>query len=82
MAYFKHIDDEFDFGKYKGLSLSDVMDIDSEYVTWCMLTVSEKNCGFIILDEAMEELIAIYVNFIVTVKFEKMRYMRMTVDYI
>ena len=31
MAYFQHIDDEFDFGKYKELSLSDVMDINPEY---------------------------------------------------
>ncbi len=77
MAYFKHIDDEFDFGKYKGLSLSDVMDINPEYITWCMLNVSGPFCSFIISDEAMQELIAIYETFLVTTKFEERRRIRM-----
>ena len=40
MAYFEHIDDEFDFGKFKGFSLSDVMDINPDYIIWCMLNIN------------------------------------------
>lgn len=74
MAYFYHIDDLFDFGKFKGLSLSDVMDLEPEYVRWCMFNVSSPS--FIIMDEAMEELKMIYPDFLVTVAFERQRMLR------
>lgn len=74
MAYFAHIDDEFDFGKYKGLSLSDVMDINPDYVTWCIMNISNNQyCEFIITDEAMQELISIYSDFLVTQDLEDAR---------
>ncbi|WP_099147652.1 hypothetical protein [Bacteroides sp. KFT8] len=74
MAYFQHLDDEFDFGKYKGLSLSDVMDINPEYIVWCMMNISNNQyCSFIITDEAMQELISIYPDFLVIQDFEDMR---------
>lgn len=74
MAYFQHLDDEFDFGKYKGLSLSDVMDINPEYIVWCMMNISNNQyCSFIIADEAMQELISIYPDFLVIQDFEDMR---------
>ena len=50
MAYFEHIDDEFDFGKFKGFSLSDVMDINPDYIIWCMLNINSKICEFVILE--------------------------------
>lgn len=74
MAYFQHLDDEFDFGKYKGLSLSDVMDINPVYIVWCMMNISNNQyCSFIITDEAMQELISIYPDFLVIQDFEDMR---------
>ena len=74
MAYFQHIDDEFDFGKYKGLSLSDVMDINPEYIIWCMMNISNNQyCSFIITDEAMQELRSVYPEFLITLDFEDMR---------
>lgn len=76
MAFFRHIDDEFDFGKYKGLSLSDVMDINPEYITWCMLNISNSQyCTFIITDKAVQELVTIYRDFILTAEFEEKRKM-------
>ena len=82
MAYFEHMDDEFDFGKYKGLSLSDVMDINPEYIIWCMLNISNNRyCRFIISDEAMEELKAIYINFPVIRRIEDIRENYMLSDY-
>lgn len=82
MAYFKHIDDEFDFGKYKGLSLSDVMDINSEYIIWCMLNIcNNQYCEFIISDEAMKELKAIYTYFPVIKCIEDTREKCMLFDY-
>ena len=71
MAYFNHIDDEFDFGKFKGLSLSDVMDISPQYIVWCMFNVI--NLPFVISDEAMKELSMIYPSFIVDDTFEQQR---------
>ncbi len=74
MAYFQHIDDEFDFGKYKDLSLSDVMDINPEYIIWCMMNISNNQyCSFIITDEAMQELRSVYPEFLITLDFEDMR---------
>lgn len=71
MAYFRHIDDEFDFGKFKGLSLSDVMDIYPQYIIWCMFNVTHS--PFIISDEAMKELSIIYPNFTFGSAFEERR---------
>lgn len=73
MAYFNHIDDEFDFGKYTGLSLSDVMDINPEYVMWCMHVINKNSCCFNITNTAMKELVKIYSDFIVTKDFEEIR---------
>ena len=82
MAYFEHMDDEFDFGKYKGLSLSDVMDINPEYIIWCMLNIcNNRYCRFIISDEAMEEFKAIYINFPVIRRIEDIRENYMLSDY-
>lgn len=71
MAWFGHIDDEFDFGKFKGLSLSDVMDISPQYIEWCVFNVS--NLLFVISDEAMEELSTIYPTYSFGDVFEQRR---------
>lgn len=82
MAYFQHIDDEFDFGQYKGRSLSDVMDINPEYVTWCMMNISNNQyCSFVITDEAIQELKYIYPDFLITLEFEEARKVGLHNDY-
>ena len=51
---FNTISDRFNFGKYKGLSLADVLDIDPEYVGWCAY-----NCTiiqFVIEEQAISEI--------------------------
>ena len=77
MAYFEHIDDEFDFGKFKGMSLSDVMDINPDYIVWCMLNIDSKFCEFVITDTAISELKSVYPHFMITKEFENMRIKRM-----
>lgn len=80
MAYFEHIDDEFDFGKFKGLSLSDVMDINPDYIVWCMLNIDSHFCDFVITDTALSELKSVYPHFMITDEFENMRIKRMCYD--
>ena len=36
ICQFKSIEDRFNFGKYNGLSLSDIMEINPSYVEWCL----------------------------------------------
>ena len=36
ICQFESIEDRFNFGKYNGLSLSDVMEINPSYVEWCL----------------------------------------------
>lgn len=78
MAYFEHIDDEFDFGKYKGLSLSDVMDLNSDYIVWCMLNIAYNGgCMFQISETAMNELSIIYPNFMAFHQFKELNKQQM-----
>lgn len=80
MAYFEHIDDEFDFGKFKGFSLSDVMDINPDYIIWCMLNINSKICEFVITDNAMSELKSVYPHFMISNEFDEMRIKRLYYD--
>lgn len=72
MTCFRHIDDEFDFGKFKGLSLSDVMEFSPDYIIWCMFNVTHT--PFIISDEAMYELSVLYPKFTFDYAFEERRF--------
>lgn len=51
---FETIEDSFNFGKYRGLTLADVLDIDSSYIVWC-----EYYCDgvhFLIKEKALEQI--------------------------
>lgn len=72
MTCFRHIDDEFDFGRFKGLSLSDVIEISPDYIVWCMFNVTHT--PFIISDEAMYELSVLYPKITFDYEFEKRRF--------
>lgn len=70
ICIFSRLSDQFTFGKFKGYSLSDVIEINPSYIYWCLDTLPES---FIILDEAMEELRMIYSTFKISPKFEQVR---------
>ena len=58
---FQSLDDRFNFGRYWGLSLSDVLDINPSYLDWCM-----KYCTgviFLVCPSAIEEIRQVYPRF-------------------
>lgn len=68
---FTSIEDKFNFGRYNGLSLADVLDINPSYLSWCI-----KHCTGIIFqleEEAVEELREVYPKFIMDALFENKR---------
>ena len=68
---FKSIDDQFNFGRYHGLSLADVLDINPSYLSWCV-----KHCTGIIFqleDEVIEQIRIIYPKYIMDALFESNR---------
>lgn len=72
---FRTIGSLFTFGRYKDLSLSDVLDMNPGYVYWCMahLTPMSSRLCFYIDDFAMNEISALYPQFIVPKEFEAQR---------
>ena len=70
-CHFKSIEDQFNFGRYNGLCLADVMDINPSYLSWCV-----KYCTGVIFqlhDEALEEIKIVYPHFIMDSLFEYQR---------
>ena len=68
---FTTIEDQFNFGRYKGLSLADVLDINPSYLSWCV-----KHCTgvmFQLEDEALEEIKIVYPEFQMDALFEARR---------
>lgn len=70
MYVFERLSDEFTFGKYRGYSFSDIVELDGSYIYWCMDTFPDR---FIIFDEAIRELIILYPQFRITPCFEAVR---------
>lgn len=68
---FESIENQFNFGRYCGLSLADVLDMNPSYVNWCV-----KYCTGIIFklqDKVIEEIKIVYPNFIMDAIFESKR---------
>lgn len=68
---FKSIENQFNFGRYHGLSLADVLDINPSYLSWCV-----KNCTGVIFqlqDKVIEEIKIVYPHFIMDALFESKR---------
>lgn len=68
---FSSIEDQFNFGRYNGLSLADVLDINPSYLSWCV-----KHCTGVIFqleDTALEEIKIVYPNFLMDNLFEEKR---------
>lgn len=66
---FTSLESQFTFGRYKGLTLADVMEINSEYLMWCVTSIE----GFLLHDEALEQIRIVYPNFYVSAAFETSR---------
>ena len=74
MSQFEHIDDKFNFGKFSGCTLGEVLTFNPEYVDWVVKNVNGRIC--VIEDSAVEEMKLIFPNFIITEEFESYRKMR------
>ena len=58
---FYSLEDQFNFGRYRGLSLADVLDINPSYLDWCV-----KHCtgmAFLLQSSGIEEMNLVYPNF-------------------
>ncbi|MCQ2345893.1 MAG: hypothetical protein MJZ82_03915 [Paludibacteraceae bacterium] len=66
---FTSLESRFTFGRYKGLTLADVMDINPEYLIWCVTTIEQ----FLLYDNALEEIRIAYPNFPIYEAFERCR---------
>ncbi|RXI23361.1 MAG: hypothetical protein C7K11_06360 [Candidatus Amulumruptor caecigallinarius] len=68
---FETIEDQFNFGRYKGLSLADVLDINPSYLDWCV-----KHCSAILVvlfDYAVFQIKEVYPEFYMDKLFESAR---------
>ena len=74
MTQFEHIDDIFEFGKFSGCTLGEVLTFNPDYVDWVMKNVSGRIC--IIEYSAIQEMKLIFPNFMITEEFERYRMMR------
>ena len=68
---FRSLDDHFNFGRYRGLCMSDVLDINPSYVSWCV-----KHCTgvvFRLYDEVIRQINSGYPAFKMDALFESKR---------
>lgn len=69
------LNDTFNFSKYEGYTLADVLDLDPGFIKWAI-----KNTTFVlfaITDTAMEEVRKVYPEFITSTSFEESRQERL-----
>lgn len=70
---FTSLADKFTFGAYNGQSLADVIDVNPEYLEWCVQNIN----NFLIEDSAMNEINQIYPGVLSNEKFEYNRNMNL-----
>ena len=76
---FESIEDKFNFGRYCGLSLADVLDVNPSYLEWCV-----KHCSGIVFrltDFATDEIRVAYPWFIMDKLFENKRLSNLFLDF-
>lgn len=61
---FRNLSQQFNFGKFKGCDLGEVLMCAPDYVIWIITNVAGNQCAF--SDEVIEEITAIFPNFIIT----------------
>lgn len=66
---FISLESRFTFGRYNGLTLADVMDLNPEYLIWCVSTIED----FLLHDNALEQIRIVYPTFPITPEFESHR---------
>lgn len=64
MIYFRSLSQMFDFGKFKGCDLGEVLMCAPDYVNWVIGNVDGSRCAF--SDEVFEEIKLIFPNFIIS----------------
>ncbi len=62
MAYFEHLSDVFDFGKFKDCELGEALMCSPSYVRWVIKNVDGTQCAF--ADSVIEEVQAIFPEFL------------------
>lgn len=71
MTYFEHLSDRFDFGKFNGRTLGEVLTFSPSYLTWVVYNVSGSVCK--ISDTAIEEIKTVFPNLNISEEFERQR---------
>lgn len=69
-CYFETIEGVFNFGKYHGLTLADVLDIDPSYVIWCV-----QHCDgvhILIADNAISQIEKAFPEFVIDNSFKNL----------
>ena len=64
MIYFEVLGQMFDFGKFKGCDLGEVLMCSPSYVQWVMENVDGNTCAF--SDDAIEQIQTIFPDFIIS----------------
>ncbi len=64
MVYFEVLSQEFDFGKFKGCDLGEVLMCSPDYVKWVIENVDGSICAF--SDEVIEQIHSVFPNFSIT----------------
>lgn len=62
MAYFEHLFDVFDFGKFKDCELGEVLMCSPSYVKWVIENINGTQCAF--ADSVIEEVRVIFPDFL------------------
>ena len=62
-TYIQELSDRFEFGKYRGCSLSEVMDCNPSYVRWVLRNIDDSI--FYISRNAIDEMKKIYPDFVI-----------------
>lgn len=63
--YFESIMQPFDFGKYRGMTLEEILKINPSYIYWCVWNILD----FHITDNALSEISKLFPKFIVSSEF-------------
>lgn len=73
---FQSIDGKFNFGRYNGFCLAEVLEVNPSYLDWCI-----KYCTGVIIrlyESAVEEIKILYPKFVMDALFESHRLANMT----
>ena len=68
MTKIEHLDDKFDFGKFKGCTFAEVVEYNPDYIQWVVQNVDLEICIF--FDSIIEELRLMFPRFEITPQFE------------